>query len=84
MSASTTHQRLPLLRLSSIRSCVRRLTNSTFRAVPYCGAVVAILLLATVPALADNVAFFYALDADLQTLKQQAREIGQPVTVGSR
>lgn len=29
-------------------------------------------------------AFFYALDADLQGLKGQAREMGQPVTVGKR
>jgi adenosylhomocysteine nucleosidase len=33
---------------------------------------------------ADNVAFFYALDTDLQALKLSTREIGQPLAVGSR
>ena len=33
---------------------------------------------------ADDVAFFYALDADLQGLKTLVQEVGQPVAVGSR
>ncbi len=37
-----------------------------------------------ISALADNTAFFYALDADYQALKESAREAGQPIQVGSR
>jgi len=33
---------------------------------------------------ADTIGFFYALDADLQALKTEAREVGQSVQVGSR
>ncbi|MBU1692480.1 MAG: hypothetical protein KKC51_00800 [Verrucomicrobia bacterium] len=33
---------------------------------------------------ADTIAFFYALNADLQGLKELARETGQPVALGSR
>ncbi len=32
----------------------------------------------------DTIGFFYALDADLQALKTQAREMGQAIRVGSR
>lgn len=35
-------------------------------------------------ALGDTIGFFYALDADLQALKTQAREMGQSTRVGSR
>jgi nucleoside phosphorylase len=44
----------------------------------------AYLLLSCFTARADTAAFFYALDADLRTLKDEAREIGQPLAVGSR
>lgn len=44
----------------------------------------AYLLLSCFIARADTAAFFYALDADLRTLKDEAREIGQPLAVGSR
>jgi nucleoside phosphorylase len=44
----------------------------------------ACLLLSCFTARADTAAFFYALDADLRTLKDEAREIGQPLEVGSR
>ena len=36
------------------------------------------------PARADTIAFFYALDADLQELKTVARELGQASSVGTR
>ena len=45
-------------------------------------AVLAVLLLGACPVHADNVAFFYALDADFQTLKAQSTIARQPVKVG--
>ena len=44
----------------------------------------AFLVVFPVPAKGDTVAFFYALDADLQGLKTVARELGQSATVGTR
>ena len=41
------------------------------------------LVLAAHLAAADNVAFFYALGADLQGLKENAQENGQPLMVGT-
>lgn len=35
-------------------------------------------------AFGDAIAFFYALDADLQAVKQRAHEFGRPVSVGTR
>lgn len=43
-----------------------------------------LLLFAHISAIADTVAFFYALDNDFQTLKTQAQSVGQPLKVGSR
>lgn len=47
------------------------------------GALAAILL-GSIEAKADAIAFFYALDADFQTLRAQAQQVGQPIKVGSR
>lgn len=45
---------------------------------------VAFLSLAHLPANADTVAFFYALDKDFETLKAEAQSAGQSIKVGSR
>ena len=49
-------------------------------------AILAFALLAVLPdsAKGDTIAFFYALDADLQGLKTAARELGQSTSVGTR
>lgn len=48
------------------------------------GIAITLYLGATLAAPSDTIAFFYALDADLNALKSQATPIGQSVTVGSR
>jgi nucleoside phosphorylase len=52
-------------------------------------SIILMLAVATLPLLtpsakADTVAFFYALDADLQGLKTVARELGQASSIGTR
>ena len=44
----------------------------------------ALLLVLPRSAKGDTIAFFYALDADLQELKTEARELGQSASVGTR
>jgi nucleoside phosphorylase len=46
--------------------------------------VFAFLLVHPITAAGDVIAFFYALDADLQGLKTVARELGQSASVGTR
>ena len=46
--------------------------------------VVTAPLLTSLNVKADTIAFFYALDADFQTLKANAQSVGQPLKVGSR
>lgn len=51
------------------------------------GCFAALMSLATFGAVAargDSIGFFYALDADLQSLKSEAQEMGQPAKVGTR
>lgn len=48
------------------------------------GAMMVLLTLGVLSAKADAIAFFYALDADFQTLKAAAQPVGQPLKVGSR
>ena len=55
--------------------------RSIFRGLPLW---LAPLVLCMPIAKGDAIGFFYALDADLQGLKTQARELGQSVPVGSR
>ena len=44
----------------------------------------AVLFLMALSVRADTIAFFYALDADLQSLKSAAPELGQAASIGSR
>ena len=44
----------------------------------------AVLFLMALSVRADTIAFFYALDADLQSLKSAAQELGQAASIGSR
>jgi len=59
---------------------VKPLAQTTKLLAPLIGALVLLVL----PATGDTIAFFYALDADLQGLKTLARESGQSLSVGTR
>ena len=54
-------------------------TSALFKALAF-----ALLLVLPFPAKSDTIAFFFALDADLQGLKTVARELGQSASVGTR
>lgn len=51
---------------------------------PITALVYAFAFVLPVPTKGDNIAFFYALDADLQGLKTVAQELGQAASVGTR
>ena len=47
-------------------------------------SLIALFTLCSEYAKGDTIAFFYALDADVQSLKSEAQPVGQPLKVGSR